>query len=71
LLPNPEAAAVTQVHRLPISLEPVYVVGSFLTVAVMAIISAVISTMAINRVKPMQVMKYGIIETKGLSKAFG
>jgi ABC-type antimicrobial peptide transport system permease subunit len=58
LLPNPEAANVTQVHRLPISLEPVYVLGSLLTVAVMATISAVIGTTAINRLKPMQVMKY-------------
>jgi ABC-type antimicrobial peptide transport system permease subunit len=58
LLPNPEAANVTQFHRLPISLEPVYVLSSFLTVAVMATISAVISTTAINRLKPTQVMKY-------------
>jgi ABC-type antimicrobial peptide transport system permease subunit len=58
LLPNPEAANVTQVYRLPINLEPVYVLGAFLTVAVMATISAVIGTTAINRLKPMQVMKY-------------
>jgi putative ABC transport system permease protein len=58
LLANPEAATVTQVHFLPIKLGPVYVLGSFLTVAVMATIASFISTMAINRLKPMQVMKY-------------
>jgi len=58
LLANPEAATVTQVHLLPIRLGPVYVLGSFLTVAVMATIASFISTMAINRLKPMQVMKY-------------
>jgi ABC-type antimicrobial peptide transport system permease subunit len=58
LLTNPEAANVTQVHSLPISLEPIYVVAALLTTAVIGLMAAFLGTYAVNRLKPMQVMKY-------------
>ena len=58
LLANPEAASVAQVHKLPIMLEPVYAVASLLTVVAIGLMAAYLSTYAVGRLKPMQVMKY-------------
>ncbi len=58
LLANPEAANVAQVHQLPIVMQPVYMLVSLLTVGGIGLLSALVGTHAVNRLKPMQVMRY-------------
>jgi putative ABC transport system permease protein len=58
LMANPQDANVVQTHFLPIRLEPLYVLAAFGTTVIIGILTAFISTWQVNRVKPMEVMKY-------------
>lgn len=58
LLSNPEEANVVQTHFLPIGLEPLYILASFTTVVIIGVVAGFISTWQVNRLKPMEVMKY-------------
>ena len=58
LLANPNEANVVQTHLLPIKLEPLYVLSSFLIILVIGLITSFLGTWQINRLKPMEVMRY-------------
>jgi putative ABC transport system permease protein len=58
LLANPNEANVVQMHLLPIKLEPLYVLSSFLIILVIGLITSFLGTWQINRLKPMEVMRY-------------
>ncbi len=58
LLANPNDANVVQTHFLPIGLGPLYVLAAFVTTVIIGVLAAFISTWQVNRLKPMEVMKY-------------
>lgn len=58
LLANPNEANVAQTHLLPIKLELLYVLSSFLIILVIGLITSFLGTWQINRLKPMEVMRY-------------
>ena len=58
LLSNPEDANIVQTYFLPIGLEPLYVLASLATVVIFGVLAGFISTWQVNRLKPMEVMKY-------------
>lgn len=58
LLANPNEANVVQTHLLPIKLEPLYILSSFLLILVIGLITSFLGTWQINRLKPMEVMRY-------------
>ncbi|MGA7677862.1 MAG: ABC transporter permease [Dehalococcoidia bacterium] len=58
LLANPNEANVVQTHLLPIKLELLYVLSSFLIILVIGLIASFLGTWQINRLKPMEVMRY-------------
>lgn len=58
LLSNPNQANVTQVHLLPITLEPRYLLASFVIIGVVGLATSFLSVWQINKLKPMEVMRY-------------
>ena len=58
LLANPEDANVVQTYFLPIRPEWQYILMSLATTVIIGVVAAFISTWQVNRVKPMEVMKY-------------
>jgi ABC-type antimicrobial peptide transport system permease subunit len=58
LLSNPSEANVTQMHFLPIRLEPLYVFASFAIVMVVGLATSFLSVWQINKLKPMEVMRH-------------
>ncbi|MBI2908009.1 MAG: ABC transporter permease [Chloroflexi bacterium] len=58
LVANPEEASATQVHTLPIGIEPVYAGLSLLATATIALLSSYLSGWQVARLKSMEVMKY-------------
>jgi putative ABC transport system permease protein len=58
LLANPNEANVVQTHLLPIKLEPLYILSSFLITLVIGLITSFLGTWQINKLKPMEVMRY-------------
>jgi ABC-type antimicrobial peptide transport system permease subunit len=58
LLSNPSEANVTQMHLLPIKLEPLYVFASFAIIMVVGLATSFLSVWRINKLKPMEVMRH-------------
>ena len=58
LLSNPSEANVTQMHPLPIRLEPLYVFVSFVIIMVVGLATSFLSVWQINKLKPMEVMRH-------------
>jgi ABC-type antimicrobial peptide transport system permease subunit len=58
LLSNPSEANVTQMHFLPIRLEPLYVFVSFAIIMVVGLATSFLSVWQINKLKPMEVMRH-------------
>lgn len=58
LLSNPSEANVTQVHFLPIKLEPLYVFASFAIIMVVGLATSFLTVWQINKLKPMEVMRH-------------
>ena len=58
LLSNPSEANVTQMHLLPIKLEPLYVFASFAIIMAVGLATSFLSVWRINKLKPMEVMKH-------------
>ena len=58
LLANPEDANVVQTHFLPIRFEWLPVVATFLAVVIVGLVTAFLTTWQINKLKPMEILKY-------------
>ena len=58
LLANPDDANIVQTHFLPIRLELLPVVVTFLGVLIVGLVTALLSTWQINKLKPMEILKY-------------
>jgi ABC-type antimicrobial peptide transport system permease subunit len=58
LLANPEDANVVQTHFLPISFELIPVLATFLGVVIVGLMTAFLTTWQINKLKPMEILKY-------------
>ena len=58
LLANPEDANVVQTHLLPIRFELLPVLVAFLGVLIVGLVTAFLSTWQINKLKPMEILKY-------------
>jgi putative ABC transport system permease protein len=58
LLSNPNEANVTQIHFLPIRLEPLYVFVTLTVVLAIGLATSFLSVWQINKLKPMEVMRY-------------
>ena len=58
LLSNPSEANVTQMHFLPIKLEPLYVFASFAIIMAVGLATSFLSVWQINKLKPMEVMRH-------------
>ncbi|MGD0353357.1 MAG: ABC transporter permease [Dehalococcoidia bacterium] len=58
LLSNPSEANVTQMHFLPIRLEPLYVFASLAIIMVVGLATSFLSVWQINKLKPMEVMRH-------------
>jgi ABC-type antimicrobial peptide transport system permease subunit len=58
LLANPDDANVVQTHFLPIGFELLPVIATFLGVLVVGLVTALLSTWQINKLKPMEILKY-------------
>jgi len=58
LLSNPSEANVTQMHLLPIKLEPLYVFASFVIIMAVGLATSFLSVWRINKLKPMEVMRH-------------
>jgi putative ABC transport system permease protein len=58
LLSNPNEANVTQMHLLPIKLEPLYVFASFAIIMAVGLATSFLSVWQINKLKPMEVMRH-------------
>jgi len=58
LLSNPTEANVTQMHLLPIKLEPLYVFASLAIIMVVGLVTSFLSVWQINKLKPMEVMRH-------------
>ena len=58
LLSNPSEANVTQMHPLPIKLEPLYVFASFVIIMAVGLATSFLSVWQINKLKPMEVMRH-------------
>lgn len=57
LLANPNEANVVQTRLLPINLEPLYALVSFVLILVIGLVTSFLSIWQINKLKPMEVMK--------------
>jgi ABC-type antimicrobial peptide transport system permease subunit len=58
LLANPEDANVVQTHFLPIQFELLPVLATFLGVLIVGLVTALLTTWQINKLKPMEILKY-------------
>jgi ABC-type antimicrobial peptide transport system permease subunit len=58
LLANPDDANVVQTHFLPIRFELIPVLVTFLGVLIVGLVTALLSTWQINKLKPMEILKY-------------
>jgi ABC-type antimicrobial peptide transport system permease subunit len=58
LLSNPSEANVTQMHFLPIKLEPLYIFASFAIIMAVGLATSFLSVWQINKLKPMEVMRH-------------
>jgi ABC-type antimicrobial peptide transport system permease subunit len=58
LLSNPNEANVTQMHLLPIKLEPLYVFASLAVIMVVGLATSFLSVWQTNKLKPMEVMRH-------------
>jgi len=58
LLSNPSEANVTQMHFLPIKLEPLYVFASLAIIMAVGLATSFLSVWQINKLKPMEVMRH-------------
>jgi ABC-type antimicrobial peptide transport system permease subunit len=58
LLSNPSEANVTQMHLLPIRLEPLYIFASFVIIMAVGLATSFLSVWQINKLKPMEVMRH-------------
>jgi len=58
LLSNPSEANVTQMHPLPIGLEPLYVFASLAIIMAVGLVTSFLSVWQINKFKPMEVMRH-------------
>ena len=58
LLSNPSEANVTQMHLLPIRLEPLYIFASFAIIMAVGLATSFLSVWQINKLKPMEVMRH-------------
>lgn len=58
LLSDPNEANVVQVHSLPIKLEPLYVFVALMITLVIGLATSFLSIWQINKLKPMEVMRY-------------
>ncbi|MGB8706904.1 MAG: ABC transporter permease, partial [Dehalococcoidia bacterium] len=58
LLSNPSEANVTQMHLLPIRLEPLYIFASLAIIMVVGLATSFLSVWQINKLKPMEVMRH-------------
>jgi ABC-type antimicrobial peptide transport system permease subunit len=58
LLANPDDANVVQTHFLPIRFELLPVLATFLGVLIVGIVTALVITWQINKLKPMEILKY-------------
>jgi ABC-type antimicrobial peptide transport system permease subunit len=58
LLANPDDANVVQTHLLPIRFELIPVLATFLGVLIVGLVTALVSTWQINKLKPMEILKY-------------
>jgi ABC-type antimicrobial peptide transport system permease subunit len=58
MLSNPSEANVTQIHFLPIKLEPLYVFASLAIIMAVGLATSFLSVWQINKLKPMEVMRH-------------
>ena len=58
LLANPDDANVVQTHLLPIRFGLLPVVATFVGVAIVGLVTAFLTTWQINKLKPMEILKY-------------
>jgi putative ABC transport system permease protein len=58
LLANPEDANVVQTHFLPIRFDARPVLATFLGVLIVGLVTALLTTWQINKLKPMEILKY-------------
>jgi ABC-type antimicrobial peptide transport system permease subunit len=58
LLANPEDANVVQTHFLPIGFNFLPIIVAFLGVLIVGLVTALLSTWQINKLKPMEILKY-------------
>jgi putative ABC transport system permease protein len=58
LLSNPSEANVTQMYPLPIRLEPLYIFASLVIIMAVGLATSFLSVWQINKLKPMEVMRY-------------
>jgi ABC-type antimicrobial peptide transport system permease subunit len=58
MLSNPSEANVTQIHFLPIKLEPLYIFASFAIIMAVGLATSFLSVWQINKLKPMEVMRH-------------
>jgi ABC-type antimicrobial peptide transport system permease subunit len=58
LLANPEDANVVQTHFLPIRFDLLPVLVTFLGVVIVGLVTALLTTWQINKLKPMEILKY-------------